>query len=85
MTAREQLQAAKALIDSPEKWASSEIQLRKRHCAVTACARVGAFYGSDARSALTAPLPCTEGLAEFNDTHSHAEVMALFDRAIGGA
>lgn len=30
-------------------------------------------------------LPSGDGLADFNDSHTHAEVLALFDRAIARA
>lgn len=85
MSTRDDLIAAKALIDTPEKWCKGTMQIVRSvppynsYCAVGACR---SFAASDA---LTEELP--EGfymLSVYNDhpTTTHADVLALFDRAI---
>ena len=87
----EPLRKAKALIDAPEKWRqgggnSSD----KTHCALTAVASIDSpfNYGliSDSVEALCKSFGHNgrnwSALAQYNDTHTHAEVMALFDKAI---
>jgi hypothetical protein len=80
----EQLKAAKAEIDTPEKWASSFEELARsgKSCAVTALYHGG--VEPVGRKLIDSLHECHH-LADFNDSHSHAEVMALFDRAIEAA
>lgn len=87
MTAKEQLIKARAVIESPENWAKSVRELDGRKtCALGALRRVGeAVIGSPIHRALSAecadaPIPGL--IASFNDTHTHEEVLAAFDRAI---
>lgn len=97
---KENLIAAKALIDTPEKWIKGSLQNAEETCFCT--------YGAAAKVARTFPhksgmdslltdaladalpdsfLPDPNGIlsiAQFNDDPSttHADIMALFDRAI---
>lgn len=84
---------ARGLIDTPEKWAKSAGDGRTCWCASTACkavAREGGFNVDFLRwqlavAALEEALPDPfEDLPEFNDapSTSHADILALFDRAI---
>lgn len=78
MSVKENLIAAKALIDTPEKWKASSI--------VDAMARADESSGIDFRLMRNALydqlLPQDQTLTGFNRDHSHADIMALFDRAI---
>lgn len=92
------LLAAKTLISDPADWTRCALARREngRECgpitagAIKWCA-LGVVYAVDAsnfgeRSALTHLLECSGGnIASFNNSHTHAEVMALFDRAIARA
>lgn len=90
------LRAAKALIDTPEKWGKGDGlrgPSKPKRCAIHAVAHGVDLGREDAMvDALTAALP--EGwqggllpIAEYNDDPSttHADVLALFDRAIATA
>ena len=91
------LTEARALIDTPEKWTQGELARNSKgrvidyesKNAVCYCA-AGALKRSAERRAkllytaesLLARVANVEFVWQFNDTHSHAEVMELFDRAI---
>ena len=105
MTLKSDLIAAKALIDTPEKWQKGDYgSVEDCMCALGACR--AAIYGTteflprgDWRGdenglaeALRAALPerwsqSFSGVSDFNDAPetTHADVMALFDRAIAAA
>lgn len=90
MTTRQVLEAAKARIDKPQKWSGKNAYSKdgKRVCAVVAIAisADSPIKGAVARNRVRKLIPDTDcTLAEFNDSHTHAEVMALFDRAIARA
>ncbi len=88
-TLAEDLRAAKALIDTPEKWHQGWYRNGKgAFCALGACREVTHGKGGDASPAATA---LKEALPDkwptvviFNDAAdtTHADIMALFDRAI---
>lgn len=94
MTAVNVLIEARKLIEKPENWASGFDKISKDRCCVavaiaTVARRVGTY---DADTVLETfgranelPGPLYNGVFEFNDTHSHAEVLAAFDRAIEAA
>lgn len=92
---KENLIAARALIDTPEKWAQGEDLAQGGLCAALACSAVshGPTNDFDAmRSALIGVMPGSSHsgpmkLVNFNDhpDTTHADVMALFDRAIAAA
>lgn len=98
MTVSDDLRAAKALIDTPEKWGRHLFQdAFGRMCIRGACgaAAGGIFGGKGALSVETALLMALPAgvrqiagplsrLSVFNDDPSttHADIMALFDRAI---
>jgi|TARA_A100001391_G_C5082480_1_gene280241 hypothetical protein len=96
---RDDLVAAKALIDTPEKWGKGNGSFlfacvpSHQNCALTACCRVSIDAGREddyapMYSALMASLPDgVETVWAFNDDRktTHADVMALFDRAIAAA
>ena len=87
-TIAEGLRAAKARIDTPDKWWDGRSGGNPRtECAVIAVAMVGVSTAGmrDLIRALRVPegsLRAHHELAKYNDTHTHAELMALFDRAI---
>jgi hypothetical protein len=98
MTLVDDLKAAKALIDTPEKWAKGDYEFSGCYCALGAAAKAIGFdpndnWLNDSRArgierALEAALP--KGMAfvpDFNDSASttHADIMALFQRAIEAA
>lgn len=94
MTIAEILTAAKALIDTPEKWAANGNQftgLHGPHCASTAIGHASQLDYSKHRSACrlleaaysgkNSDEPAL-GVIAWNDRSTHAEVMAGFDRAV---
>lgn len=86
MTTKETLGAAKRRIDKPQKWNRGAGASRdgRRVCAFIAIEDVG--VNSSVKAAAVRALCGSAGrLIRFNDSHSHAEVMALFDRAIARA
>ena len=82
-TVRENLIAARALIDTPEKWGKGRGFVPPAHgmCVLGACSAAG-FNGV---GALTPHIP-TFGVSvvSFNDhpATTHSDILALFDRAI---
>lgn len=91
MQTYEVLEKALALIEDEENWCQGRLHDNGRYCAIGAyhTADHGHWFGrlsssgQKARRALIDALP-TGGFdpAAFNNTHSHAEVIALFHRAI---
>lgn len=98
MSLIENLKAARALIDTPEKWHQGWYE-SESGCLCTLGALAKAVLGktdnvrwcepelSTAQRALEAELPKywkARGVATFNDSprRTHADIMALFDRAI---
>lgn len=87
MTLRSDLIAARALIDTPEKWCKGYMRDDAgRFCAVGACAEIDG--GIRTIMALHETRK-TNGwmLSAFNDapTTTHADIMSLFQRAIDNA
>lgn len=101
MSLKSDLIAARALIDTPEKWIKHNFNRNDCYCAVGALrqaiggtTRVGLIPRgpyhrySNAHVAVGQALPAGErGGATFNDdpATSHADILALFDRAIANA
>lgn len=98
MTLHDDLVAAKALIDAPEKWGQGEYETSPGcYCALGAVAKatgvdpapwnveVGVLY--DALKAALPPKAARLSVVDFNDAPetTHADIMALFDRAIAAA
>ncbi len=100
MTTKDRLIAARKLIESPEKWTQGEMARDADgnmtisedktvcRCALGACMSIQAGDGYRAmRASLNAQLPAGHiRVHEFNDAPktTHADVLALFDRAIAG-
>lgn len=101
MTASEVLRKARALIDKPESWTQGAYartadgkdlppkdEQACAWCILGAVHQVadGGGVSVDAIETLVKALPtATAHLPNFNDTHTHAEVLSLFDRAIAAA
>lgn len=106
MTVKDDLIAAKALIDTPEKWRQDSETLYSGCCAVIATNRVAGSMDEAKKRGLWLALynelpkpfkerPAIRGdmdwsgvmVGDFNDADSttHADIMALFDRAIAAA
>jgi hypothetical protein len=83
---REVLVEARRLIEDPEKWAAQQPPY-PRECAMTAVVHAGGRMEDvlDSAYSLLLKLAPATSLAAWNDTHSHAEVLDLFDRAIEAA
>lgn len=87
MTTLEILEKARERISDPEKWCQDTGEDGEKRCMVTAVREVSEF-GCEAQAAAFRALRAALGvhfdnrLATYNDTHSHAEVLAAFDRAI---
>jgi len=91
-TTKEVLIAARALIEKPENWCSHGWGHDNQRCGVRAVAIINgrALYpdcdeapeivGSIAENHLHDSVG--EYFGNFNDTHTHAEVLAAFDKAI---
>jgi hypothetical protein len=93
MTVKDNLIAAKALIDSPEKWGKRFYYQHARTgcmCALGAVRQavfgqvLGVHDNTPEAEALKDELPKGRWVDEFNDHPSttHADIMALFQRAI---
>lgn len=102
MGVREDLIAAKALINTPEKWAHEESRRQENGgpclCAVDAVFETRHWEAGGMRVLIELegalpedfaadPYSEIEEVAQFNDapTTTHADIMALFDRAIAAA
>lgn len=96
MGIREDLIAAKALIDTPEKWTKNYFRTDGGcYCAVGAITQVTTIPGHFSDRADAACVALRDCLSEeergsitgFNDltTTTHDDIMALFDRAIAKA
>ncbi len=95
MTTLDVLKAARERISDPSRWCQQRLRIWSywtRNEAVAWCA-VGAVLDSAEEMTPTGPLASRAmaalsakvapmSLPYFNDTHSHVEVLALFDRAI---
>jgi hypothetical protein len=102
MSVRDELIAAKALIDAPHKWCKDEgyvwrgfnlpfaakpsVQIDIKHCALFALNAVHASRSTH-RAALMQVPRAFGSVNEFNDDPrtTHADIMAMFDRAIEAA
>jgi len=87
MTTREILIAARKRIEDPNDWGKARGEYPSeagRNSAITACWLDGASWAerNEALDALRAQIPEGGYVADFNDDHTHDEVLALFDRAI---
>jgi hypothetical protein len=82
MSLKDDLIAAKKLIDTPEKWAEDTLPK-----AVIQAIDLNPARWTAARVALLAAIPGHPSLVAFNydPATTHADVMALFDRAIEAA
>lgn len=85
-TLADDLRAARALIDTPEKWGKAK---GSGLCVLQACNRATGFDPKAAMNALEHELG-VDGLRkviQWNDDPAtiHADIMALFDRAIATA
>ena len=87
MKPSEVLRKAKALIDRPEKWFGPQNHPRGgvQNCALTAldvATNSSLSIGHPLYVALLKGMPNAVSVAYWNNTHTHAEVMQAFDRAI---
>lgn len=95
ITVKEVLIAARAKIEDPKNWTQGECardskgkEVHSRNeravcwCSIGAIAHAsGFYYGFDKTiAALESVIPGS--ISTFNDTHTHAEVLAKFDEAI---
>ena len=84
MNARDVLIEARGIIENPVNWCNGPPRAEK-HCAITAiyvvcndCKVRGEAADALERQTLGLSIP------RYNDTHTHGEVLAAFDRAIAG-
>jgi hypothetical protein len=89
MTTKEILIAARKRIEDPKNWVKGQLRDGDAVCALGALYEVAPDRSSLqspvylAYEALTNLIPgAAPQLGNFNDQHTHAEVLALFDRAI---
>jgi hypothetical protein len=82
------LTQAKSLIDTPEKWGKKAFALQGKLCLMEALIR---SCGKDSKlcgecitllKEVWGDVPHIKILTSYNDTHTHEEVMKLFDDAI---
>lgn len=84
MTTLEILIAARKLIERPENWSSRGWGSGRRRCALHAIKSAAGRNKWAAQMAAERAIETTIGincLGAFNDSHTHAEVLAAFDRA----
>lgn len=83
-TVKEVLATARAKIEHEDAWWPGLTRggrpRRGQECALTAMATSGMTVGGDAYLALERAMGGS--IFPFNDTHSHAEVLSAFDKAI---
>jgi hypothetical protein len=77
-TTAQVLREARELISTRDRWASDWSELARGHCMATAVPHPGPAYDL----LLEATGSPVGGLSSYNDSHSHAEVLAVFDTAI---
>lgn len=82
MTTREILVEARKLIERPEDWTPYPGTGRGRKCALMALNQAYGGNVMESRAYSILYSRARTGVAHFNDSHSHAEVLDLFDRAI---
>lgn len=85
MTAPEILRRAKALIADEQNWWDGCGELGDRKCTLSAISSISwprpdALYNWKGEAAMHRVVG--ESIGAFNDSHTHAEVMAAFDKAI---
>lgn len=94
MTTLEILKAARELISVPERWTQGAAARHKNGnvigwntanascwCSTGAVMKCGLHHADSALS-LLAEVTSVGSVPYYNDTHTHAEVLAMFDRAI---
>jgi hypothetical protein len=77
------LEAARRKCADPAVWVNHQ-PFYPQECAVTALAHAGSDL-ADRAYLLLCEMTGSESISAFNDTHSQAEVLAAFDRAIEAA
>lgn len=93
MKTSEQLKQAKLLIATPDKWTQGKFVDQGKICASEAIARTtegranhhsGDYMSCEAYKILEEAMGIKTSFAvsNFNDSHTHEEVLAAFDRAI---
>ena len=84
MSALTDLKQARAKIQLKKNWAANDSQLSpEKFCMVTALPSIS---NNDAYDLLIKVTGAEDGnLGEWNDTHSHEQVLAAFDKAIAEA
>jgi hypothetical protein len=90
MTPKEVLIAAKALIDTPEKWFGKNVSARPDSlCMIWAIYKVTPVVELEKAAIETIenvlPPSSPKDVATYNDSHTHKAVMRLMDRAIEAA
>ena len=86
-TDKEILIAARKRIENPENWFGNGSYPQEgeiKECALVALTRISNRLG-DAPSYKLLSKSMDGGIIHFNDSHTHAEVLAAFDRAIAEA
>ena len=83
-TIKEHLIAARALIDTPEKWMKGAFQENNCYCVLGAVRSVDWRGGLEVIGVLRRSLPEYGSVVEFNDdpATTHDDIISLFDRAI---
>jgi hypothetical protein len=97
MTTLETLKAARKMIEKPENWTQGELGRKAdgtpiKNGAISSLGQATCFCAAGAllmviRGKRRAPWNCLQAVMgdyvpSFNDTHTHAEVLAAFDAAI---
>jgi hypothetical protein len=76
--------AARERIEDPENWCQRDLTRGKAMCAYAALSRASGTETEACRAAFDLLVKGMNAwsVSEWNDTHTHAEVLAAFDRAI---
>jgi hypothetical protein len=88
MKPKEILIQAKKLIQNPKNWCKGTFEVNSAYCAAGSLFAAGidgwgSYTGHPAYRALAKAMQVPIGeVCRFNDSHTHEEVLAAFDRAI---
>ncbi len=84
---KENLLAARKLIEVPENWACcvQEVGVPNKYCALSAIGAAVDITAEQEECADALTRAVGGHVPRFNDTHTHAEVLAAYDKAISAA
>lgn len=87
MSVRDNLIAARAVIENPDNWGKGAINNNGCRCALGALVEARAFHNPEIETLVHALPEPWRSVARFKDAETtiHSDIIALFDRAIEAA